>query len=90
MKAFVTSLMKRVPNKDTFLSMGGKLSLVRAITMDKCSASKYPEGNIRNKKRGRLRLFEAIKRSLEVKDTGRHSINKMSYSQNCIPPQVRR
>lgn len=86
MEAFVTSLVERIPNKDS--EHMGKLSLVRVMTMDKRNAPKHPEGNIR--KRGRVRLFEAFKRSLKMEDTRRHPINKMSGSQNCIPPQVRR
>ena len=57
--------------------------------MEKCNAPKHPEGNIRKKTRGRVRLFEAVKRSLEVEDTGRHLINKMNCNKNYIPPQVR-
>ena len=88
MEAFVSSLVERVPNKDTFFSMGGKLSLVRAKVMDKRGAPKHPERNIKSKACGRVEGFEALKRGLEVEHTGRHPIYKVGCSQNCIPPQV--
>ena len=90
METFITSLIERVPNKDAVFRMKGKLSLVRAITMDKSSAPKHREGNIRNKLCGRVCLFEVFKRSLELEDTRRHPIDKMSCNQNYISPQVRR
>lgn len=74
METFITSLVERVSNEDIFLSM---------------RAPKHQEGDIRNKPCGRVWLFEAFKRGLELKDTRRHSTDKMSCNQNCIPPQVR-
>ena len=84
MEAFITALVERIPNEDTFLGMRGKLSLVGTEAMDKCSTSKYTKRDNRYKANGGVRQFETIKRSLEVENAGRHPIYKMSYSQDCI------
>ena len=39
-EAFITSLVKGIPNKKTFMSTRSKLSLIRAMTMDKDSTPK--------------------------------------------------
>ena len=56
--------------------------------MDKASALKNLKRDIENKPRGRVGLFKGFKRGLELEDTLRHTINKMSSSENCIPPEV--
>ena len=84
MEAFITTLVERIPNKDTFLGTKGKLSLVETKAMDKCSAPKYLERDIKYKASGKVRQFGTVKRSLEVENAGRHPIYKMSYSQDCI------
>lgn len=90
MKAFITMLVERIPNKQIFLSTRGKLGLVGTEAMDKCSAPKYSERDVRYKASSRIGQFEAVKRSLEIKNAGRHSVYEMGGSQDCIPPQVRR
>ena len=86
MEAFITTLVERIPNKDTFLGTKCKLSLVGTKAMDKCSTPKYSERDIRYNASGRIRQFETVNRSLEVEIARRHSIYKMSCSQDCIPP----
>jgi len=85
MEALITTLVERIPNKDTFLGTRGKLSLVGTEAMDKGNTSKYTERDIRYKESGGVRQFETVKRSLEVENMGRHPIYKMSCSQDYIP-----
>ena len=39
MEAFITALVERIPNEDTFLGIRGKFSLVGAEAMDKSYTS---------------------------------------------------
>ena len=52
MEAFITALVERIPNEDTFLGMRGKFSLVGAEAIDKNCTSKNTERDIRYKASG--------------------------------------